>query len=69
MRAVVFAEPGRVEVADVPDPMIREPTDALVLVTRAAICGSDLHFLHAQDPHRAGGGARPRGGRGGRGRR
>ena len=50
MRAVVFAEPGRVEVADVPDPVVREPTDALVRVTRAAICGSDLHFLHGKTP-------------------
>ena len=50
MRAVVFAEPGRVEVTDVPDPVIREPTDALVRVTRSAICGSDLHFLHAKTP-------------------
>ena len=50
MRAVVFAEPGRVEVADVPEPVLREPADALVRVTRAAICGSDLHFLHGKTP-------------------
>ncbi|HVF08905.1 MAG TPA: alcohol dehydrogenase catalytic domain-containing protein [Actinomycetota bacterium] len=50
MRAVVFAEPGRVEVSDVPGPLIRHPADALVRVTRAAICGSDLHFLHAKTP-------------------
>lgn len=50
MRAVVFAEPGRVEVADVPSPSLEQPTDALVRVTRSAICGSDLHFLHAKTP-------------------
>ncbi|HEX7247956.1 MAG TPA: alcohol dehydrogenase catalytic domain-containing protein [Actinomycetota bacterium] len=50
MRAVVFAEPGRVEVTDVPDPVIRHRADALVRVTRTAICGSDLHFLHAKTP-------------------
>jgi len=50
MRAVVFVEPGRVDVADVPDPDLKEPTDALVRVTRAAICGSDLHFLHGKTP-------------------
>lgn len=50
MRAVVFVERGRVEIADVPEPVVREPTDALVRVTRAAICGSDLHFLHGKTP-------------------
>lgn len=54
MRAVVFVEPGRVEVADVRDPVVQEPTDALVRVSRAAICGSDLHFLHAKTPTSAG---------------
>jgi threonine dehydrogenase-like Zn-dependent dehydrogenase len=34
--------PGDVRVEHVPDSRIVEPTDALVVVTRAAICGSDL---------------------------
>jgi threonine dehydrogenase-like Zn-dependent dehydrogenase len=50
MRAVVFARAGRVEVAEVASPAIEQPTDALVRVTRAAICGSDLHFLHGKTP-------------------
>ena len=50
MRAVVVAERGRVEVADVADPMLKAPTDAIVRVTRAAICGSDLHVLHGKVP-------------------
>ncbi|HEY7763138.1 MAG TPA: alcohol dehydrogenase catalytic domain-containing protein [Actinomycetota bacterium] len=50
MRAVVLAGPGRVEVADVPEPVVREPTDAIVRVTRSAICGSDLHFVHGKTP-------------------
>jgi threonine dehydrogenase-like Zn-dependent dehydrogenase len=33
---------GDVRVEDVPDAQLIEPTDALVRVTRAAICGSDL---------------------------
>jgi threonine dehydrogenase-like Zn-dependent dehydrogenase len=33
---------GDVRVEDVPDARLIEPTDALVRVTRAAICGSDL---------------------------
>lgn len=50
MRAAVFVEPGKVEVADVVDPSLQEPSDALVRVRRAAICGSDLHFLHGKTP-------------------
>ena len=33
---------GDVRVENVPDPSVVEPTDAVVRVTRAAICGSDL---------------------------
>ena len=42
--------PGRVAVRDVPDPRIEEPGDALVRISSAAICGSDLHFLHGKAP-------------------
>ncbi len=55
MRAVVFDDVGRVRVADVPDPTVEEPDDAVVRVTRTAICGSDLHFLHGKTPIDAGG--------------
>src|SRR3990172_12521597 len=50
MRAVVYRDVGRVEVADVPDPRVQEPTDAIVRVGIAAICGSDLHFFHGKAP-------------------
>lgn len=49
MRAVVFAGLGAVEVASVPDPTVVEPTDALVKVHRAAICGTDLHTINHPD--------------------
>ncbi|GAF43121.1 alcohol dehydrogenase catalytic domain-containing protein [Rhodococcus wratislaviensis] len=45
MKAVVFADTGRVEVIQVPDPSLIAPTDALVRVHRAAICGTDLHTI------------------------
>jgi threonine dehydrogenase-like Zn-dependent dehydrogenase len=54
MRAVVFVEPGRVEVAEVPDPVLADPGGALVRVTRAAICGTDLHVLHGKIPSEPG---------------
>jgi threonine dehydrogenase-like Zn-dependent dehydrogenase len=42
MRATVMYGSGDVRIEDVPDAHLIEPTDALVAVTRAAICGSDL---------------------------
>jgi threonine dehydrogenase-like Zn-dependent dehydrogenase len=42
MRATVMYGAGDVRVEDMPDPAIREPTDAVVRVLRSAICGSDL---------------------------
>ena len=42
MRATVMFGAGDVRIEDVPDARLIEPTDALVAVSRAAICGSDL---------------------------
>jgi threonine dehydrogenase-like Zn-dependent dehydrogenase len=42
MRATVMYAAGDVRIEDVPDARLVEPTDALVTVTRSAICGSDL---------------------------
>src|SRR6266550_3181147 len=42
MRATVMFGAGNVRIEAVPDARLIEPTDALVVVTRAAICGSDL---------------------------
>ena len=39
-------EAGDVRVIDVPDPVIQQPTDALVRVVNTCICGSDLHPYH-----------------------
>lgn len=50
MKAVVFAGPGQVRIDDVPAPEIREPRDAIVRVTKTAICGSDLHLLSGKTP-------------------
>lgn len=50
MRAVVLVEHGVVGVADVAEPSLVEPDDALVRITRTAICGSDLHFVHGKTP-------------------
>jgi threonine dehydrogenase-like Zn-dependent dehydrogenase len=42
MRATLIYGAGDVRVENVPDPVLREPTDALVRVLRSCICGSDL---------------------------
>ena len=42
MRATLMYGAGDVRVEQVPDPVLREPTDALVRVVRSCICGSDL---------------------------
>ncbi|MBX5484085.1 MAG: glutathione-dependent formaldehyde dehydrogenase [Myxococcaceae bacterium] len=46
MLAVSYEGPNRVTVTRKPDPEIQHPYDAIVRVTRTAICGSDLHLLH-----------------------
>jgi threonine dehydrogenase-like Zn-dependent dehydrogenase len=56
MRAVVLKDFGAVEVADVPKPALEAPGDALVRVTKAAICGSDLHVVHGRIPGMSPGG-------------
>jgi threonine dehydrogenase-like Zn-dependent dehydrogenase len=42
MKATVMYAAGDVRVEKVPDPKLAQPTDALVRVTKACICGSDL---------------------------
>lgn len=47
MRGVLFEGiPRQVRVADVPVPVLVDPTDAIVRITTSAICGSDLHMYH-----------------------
>jgi threonine dehydrogenase-like Zn-dependent dehydrogenase len=47
MRATFIYGAGDIRVTHAPDPKIIEPTDALVQVTRACVCGSDLHPYHS----------------------
>ena len=46
MRATLMYASGDVRVEEVPDPVLQEPTDAIVRVTHACVCGSDLHPYH-----------------------
>ncbi|MEV1132020.1 alcohol dehydrogenase catalytic domain-containing protein [Agromyces sp. NPDC049794] len=56
MKALTWQSAKNVRIVEVPDPTVLEPTDAVIRVTAAAICGSDLHlydlfgpFLHRGD--------------------
>lgn len=42
MRATVMHKAHDVRIENVPDAAIRAPTDAVIRITRACICGSDL---------------------------
>ncbi|MFJ2619336.1 alcohol dehydrogenase catalytic domain-containing protein [Glutamicibacter sp. NPDC087344] len=46
MRATYLLGDQSVELREVPDPVLIEPTDALVEITASCICGSDLHPYH-----------------------
>src|ERR1051325_11147350 len=50
MRATVMLGAGDVRIENVPDARIKEPTDAVVTVTRACICGSDLWPYKSMPP-------------------
>src|SRR5216110_3729872 len=50
MRATVLYRAGDVRVENVPDARLIEPTDALVAVSRACICGSDLWPYQLMQP-------------------
>ncbi|MER7792553.1 alcohol dehydrogenase catalytic domain-containing protein [Streptomyces sp. NPDC097640] len=49
MRATFMYGPRDVRVENAPDPRIVEPTDAVVRITLACVCGSDLHPYHSMD--------------------
>lgn len=55
MRAAIFIEPGKVEAGDRPDPSIQHPTDAVVRVVLACVCGSNLWYYRGDSPFAQGG--------------
>jgi len=50
MRALTWHGTRDVRVDTVPEPIIEEPTDAIIRVTSTAICGSDLHLYEVLGP-------------------
>ncbi|HUY58404.1 MAG TPA: DUF2255 family protein [Solirubrobacteraceae bacterium] len=54
MRAAIFHEPGNVTAWDRPDATIKEPSDAVVRVVLACVCGSDLWYYRGDSQFRPG---------------
>jgi alcohol dehydrogenase len=50
MNALVYQGPGRKAWKAVPEPKLREPTDAIVRIDTTTICGTDLHILKGDVP-------------------
>jgi threonine dehydrogenase-like Zn-dependent dehydrogenase len=50
VRAAVFNEPRSIGVADRPDPVVADPTDAVVRVVLTCVCGSDLWYYRGETP-------------------
>ena len=62
MKALVYRGPGEKAWEEKPDPALVEPTDAIVRIDAATICGTDLHILKGDVPEvDARHGPRPRG--------
>lgn len=54
MRAAIFHEPRNVTAGERPDAAIKEPTDAVVRVVIACVCGSDLWPYRGESPFEPG---------------
>ena len=50
MKALVYHGPGKKQLDEVPKPVVREATDAIVRITKTTICGTDLHILKGDVP-------------------
>ena len=53
MKALTYIERGRFALLDKPKPVIMDDRDAIVRVTLASICTSDLHIKHGSVPRAA----------------
>ncbi|HWJ10993.1 MAG TPA: alcohol dehydrogenase catalytic domain-containing protein, partial [Nocardioides sp.] len=54
MRATTIHAARDIRVEEVPDPVLKKPTDAIVRVTAGCICGSDLWPYRGENPVRSG---------------
>jgi len=50
MRALVYHGPGKKALEERPKPVIKDPTDAIVKLSKSTICGTDLHIMKGDVP-------------------
>jgi len=50
MKAVVFHDVGDIRLDHVPEPVIKDPADAIIELRGSALCGTDLHFVRGTIP-------------------
>ena len=50
MKGLVYGGPGKIELKQIPKPVIEKPTDAIVKILKTTICGTDLGILHGKTP-------------------
>ena len=50
MKALVYHGPGEKSWEEKPKPEIKEPTDAIVRISKTTICGTDLHIMKGDVP-------------------
>lgn len=50
MKALIYKMPGKIALEDVAMPTIAAPSDAIVKMTKATICGTDLHIIKGDVP-------------------
>lgn len=50
MKGLVYDGPDKIELKEIPKPVIEKQTDALVKVLKTTICGTDLGILHGKTP-------------------
>ena len=50
MKAYTYVSKGKFELTEKPKPVLKDDRDAIVKVTLASICSSDLHIKHGSVP-------------------
>jgi alcohol dehydrogenase len=50
MKALVYIGPGKISLEEKPKPVLQNPTDAVVKISKTTICGTDLHIVKGNVP-------------------
>ena len=50
MKALIYHGPGKKSLGEMPNPILRDATDAVVRINKTTLCGTDLHILKGDVP-------------------